>query len=115
MTRFRFTESDALRRTDRQLRDHADISAVVFAATTVGLEAALAGLPTIRFRPRGRIALDILPAGLDLPATDSEGLAEALDRAAPPPPVATEDVFSPVCKDLWRRELTHDPSRIQSA
>lgn len=78
------------------------LSAVVYAATTVGLEAVLAGLPTIRFVPHGCIALDILPNNIDVPAADCEGLAAALQAALPPPLLRREDVFAPVDLAVWR-------------
>lgn len=82
------------------------VSAVVYAATTVGLEAVLFGLPTIRFVPAGCIAHDILPNTLDVPAADAAGLAEAVEAAVPPPKVRREDIFAPVDPDVWRHALS---------
>jgi hypothetical protein len=82
------------------------VSAVVYAATTVGLEAVLFGLPTIRFVPAGCIANDILPNTLDVPAADAAGLAEAVEAAVPPRKIRREDVFAPVDPDIWRHALS---------
>ena len=48
MTPYSFTETDQIRRTDRPLGEHEALSGVVYAATTVGLEAMFAGLPLCR-------------------------------------------------------------------
>lgn len=105
MTPYDFAESEGVSRTDKSLGAHRAVSAVIYAATTVGLEAAIAGLPTLRFQPRGRIALDILPDSVHVPAADSESLCGALDRLAPPPPVDAAAVFAPVDEGLWRSAL----------
>lgn len=105
MTPFPFEESPGIERTNQSLNAQQAVSAVVYAATTVGLEAVLAGIPTLRFRPQGRIALDILPGGVNVPAVDSETLSDALDHAKRPMPVAVESVFAPVDLALWQKEL----------
>ena len=61
MSPFGFEESASVKRTELPFSSHTSLSAVVYAATTVGLESLLAGIPTFRYRPRSRIALDILP------------------------------------------------------
>ena len=105
MTPFAFADEDGVTRTDRTLGEQKELSAVVYAATTVGLEAVLAGIPTLRFRPRGRIALDILPRGVEVPAVDSESLDAALSHAMEPPHLPLERVFAPVDAALWRSTL----------
>jgi hypothetical protein len=107
MTPFLFSANDGLQRTDKPFFEHEGLRAVVYAATTVGLEAALAGLPTIRFRPEGRIALDILPRGTDLPVADAGGLEAALDKAQPPV-LARDEIFSPVSAKLWQEVFNDD-------
>jgi hypothetical protein len=88
------------------LTGQAAVSAVVYAATTVGLEAVLFGLPTIRFVPAGCIANDILPNTLHVPAADAAWLAEAVEAAVPPRKVRREDIFAPVDPDIWRHALS---------
>jgi hypothetical protein len=108
MTPFVFADQVGVIRTDRGLGEQSEVSAVVFAATTVGLEAVLAGIPTLRFQPRGRVALDILPPGVDVPTVEADGLAVALDRLSDPPGVSAERVFAAVDKTLWRAALQPD-------
>jgi hypothetical protein len=107
MTPFQFTSTDDLQRTDKPFFEHSGLKALVFSATTVGLEAALAGLPTIRFRPEGRIALNILPTEVDLLVADAAGLEAALDKA-PPPVLDRDNFFSFVSKELWQKVLDND-------
>ncbi|MEE2997299.1 MAG: hypothetical protein VX700_09150 [Pseudomonadota bacterium] len=79
MTPYRFTESENIRCTNASLSEQSAVSAVVYAASSVGLESVLAGIPTFRYRPRSYLALDILPEGITLPVVDADSLGEALD------------------------------------
>lgn len=105
MTPYAFDETKNVQRTDRPLNGQTAVSAVVYAATTVGLEAVIAGLPTLRFRPKSRIALNVLPKGINVPAVDATTLSDAL--ASPPvqTPVRREDIFAPVDINLWQEIL----------
>jgi len=109
MTPFAFAESEGLTRTIRGLGETEAVSAVVFAATTVGLEATLMGLPTLRFRPWGRIALDILPDGVEVPATSGASLAADLGRLQALSPPAREAIFAAVDEAVWSRLLSAPP------
>lgn len=97
--------SDLVRRADRPFSQQQGLAAVVYAATTVGLEAIVAGLPTIRFRPAGCIALDILPNNISLPVAGAEDLAQALAWACPPPMLTRDQLFAPVDHACWRTAL----------
>jgi hypothetical protein len=80
------------------------VSAVLFAATTVGLEAWMIGLPVLRFQPEGCIAIDILPEELSVLAADRAGLSEGLDRIIAEGVVkgrCGEDIFTPVDIAVW--------------
>jgi len=103
MAPLRFKETSALRKTDKGFADHRGLRVVVYAATSVGLEAMMAGLPTLRFRSNYRVAIDILPADIDAPATDAEGLGEAIAGAKPPAPIERRSIFADVDPAVWRR------------
>lgn len=105
MTPYDFDETTNVLRTDKPLNDHAAVAAVVYAATTVGLEAILAGLPTLRFRPKGRLALDVLPQGVSAPAVEATTLDAALISPPAPPPIRRDDIFAPVDMTLWQQVL----------
>ena len=108
MTPFPFAPTPNLVRADKPLSDQDAVAAVVYAATTVGLEARLAGLPTIRFRPAGVIAVDILPEGASVPATERESIVADVNRliaAGPAAAIPREAIFAPVDKSLWSRLL----------
>ena len=102
---FDFAETETVRRTAQVLPEHRALSAVLYSTGTVGLEALLAGLPTLRFRPEGRIAIDILPAGLAAVAVDAASLEGALAAARPPPPIDRASVMAAVDMAVWRRTL----------
>jgi hypothetical protein len=109
MTPFAFAESPGVARAEGGLGAQAAVAAVVYAATTVGLEAILAGLPTLRFRPAGRVSLDILPEGIAVPVCDGAGLAAALAALAPSmAPPGRETVFAAIDPVPWRTLLAPD-------
>jgi hypothetical protein len=99
MTPFTFPSSPGVESTTEPLAAQKSVSAVVYAATTVGLEAALMGLPTLRFRPRSRIALNILPYGVTLPTTSAATLAGDLEAVRAP--CAPTGIFGAVDEALW--------------
>lgn len=105
MMPFSFAESPGLARAGDSLAAQASVMAVVFAATTVGLEAILMGLPVLRFRSADRISIDILPVGIHVPTTGAESLSDDLAGIGPPPAIARAHVFAQVDHDLWAREL----------
>ncbi|MBT5014485.1 MAG: hypothetical protein HON02_08560 [Rhodospirillaceae bacterium] len=109
MSPYPFDDTESIKQTDKPLGEQDGLAGVLFTATTVGQEAALAGLPTWRFRPEDRIAMNILPDGLDVPAVSALTLQEALDNPVKPGIVAPETMFASVVMDLWQELLTaHD-------
>jgi len=102
MTPFEFGSNQYVRRADGPLTMQKSVSAVLYAATTVGLEALVAGLPTLRFRSGSRLSIDIMPAGLNVPATDSRSLKTDLSRASCPAPVERGRVFAEADLTTWR-------------
>jgi surface carbohydrate biosynthesis protein (TIGR04326 family) len=105
MTPYAFTETASIRRTDSPLGDHEALSGVVYAATTVGLEAMFAGLPTYRFRPRWKLSIDVMPRGVDIPAVDNDTMAAALANPVPPPSLDRTDSFAPIDPAVWQHHL----------
>jgi hypothetical protein len=105
MAPFKFSAQTNVQPTDIPLTRQPVVSAVVFAATTVGLEAILAGLPTLRFRPSNRIALDILPAGISVPASDQNSLASALQTLSPQEQINRNEIFAKPDIANWSRAL----------
>jgi len=95
-------ESEDIRRTDRTLPEQQGLSAVFFATGTPGLEAMLAGVPTIRLLPEDRIAPDVLPDGLSARSVTVDGFGAALDHPPPPPSVPWDSVYADVDMDVWR-------------
>ncbi len=102
-----FEPAPGLIATDQPLSDHHGLRAVIYAATTVGLEAILAGLPTIRFMPQDHISIDILPEGVRSQSADSDGMEAALRSVTQPAPVDKGYVFSDVSWALWQEELSY--------
>lgn len=108
MTPFDFIETPSVRRTNIPFDRQPALSAVVFAATTVGLEGLLGGIPTIRFLPDGKISLDILPGDISVPVATRETLEQALADASQPPKLTPDDFFGPIDFELWRKRLSRE-------
>ena len=100
-----FQETENIARTEHTIPEQTSLSAVVYSTGTSGLEAVLAGLPTIRLLPDDEIAIDILPSFVSVPACTAEDLADALVAPAPPPPLDPDKVISSVDITLWRKLL----------
>lgn len=105
MTPFAFDDGNGVTRTDLPLGRQPAVSAVVYAATTVGLEAILLGLPTARFQPEGRIALDILPTGIAVPTVTASSMSGILSNLAAIPSPRQDTVFGHVDYRLWHERL----------
>lgn len=103
MNPFAFDDSPTVARTDQSLERQASLSAVVYAASTVGLEALLMGLPTLRFRPSRRVAIDILPTEVNVPVTDAASLAGDLANLVRPASLSRRHFFAPVDMTTWKR------------
>ncbi len=108
MSPFEFEPGNNLTRTDNRLADEVPTAAVLYAATTVGLEAVLGGLPTLRFRPNDRIAMDILPDAVSVAAVDAGGLPDALKNLKKPGMLSPDSLFAPVVINVWQKALNPD-------
>lgn len=102
---FEFAETETIQRTTQVLPEHRALSGALYSTGTVGLEALLAGLPTLRFRPEGRIAIDILPDGVAAVPVDAPSLEGALTDARPPAQIDRESIMAAVDLAVWRRYL----------
>lgn len=105
MSPFAFEPSAGLERCVIPLSEQSAISAVVYCITSVGLEALLAGLPTIRFMPQSRPVVDIMPNGVVVPVATAANLGEMLDKATPPDRVSRDWVFAAPDVPMWRQVL----------
>lgn len=105
MTPFEFGSDRSVRRADGPLTTQEAASVVLYAATTVGLEALIAGLPTLRFRSSSSLSIDILPNGVAAPTTDSHSLKEALSGAVCPEPVDRASIFAEADLNIWQSYL----------
>ena len=96
---------DGMSPTDEPLSRQKGIAAVVYSGTTLGLEAMMMGLPTIRFRPRSRIAPDIIPDGIRMVNANQASLHAVLQTILPPETIDRNSIFAPPNEALWRDRL----------
>ncbi len=115
MNELGFEDTPTIARTEKGLKDHDRLSGVIFAATTVGLEALLAGLPAFRFIPSSCIAIDILSPPARAIDVDAGTLGEALRNPLQPDALKTESFFAHPAMAAWHEmfdgdgtEVTHD-------
>lgn len=103
---FAFDPSPEVQPTKRSMLEYREgLRAVISLESAVGLEAALAGIPFVRFMTSGFPAIDILPFDTPHVTADADTLIDVLSRLTPPAPLPWDRVFAPVDKDLWRAEL----------
>lgn len=101
-----FDDSPGLRRTDVPFKDQPAVSAMLFATGTSALEAVLAGVPAARLQLADRVAIDILPRGVAMPAVTEETVVETFAGGLTVPHVAWDTVLADIDSDLWAR-LVH--------
>ena len=105
MTPFEFDDTEFVRRTDKRLNELQKVSSVIYSATTVGLEALIMQLPTYRFLPSARIAIHVLPQGLEAPTIFASNLATTLENPVIPARLERSAIFAPVNSTLWKEAL----------
>jgi hypothetical protein len=108
MTTLAFEDTEFLKRTTVSLQQQPGLSAVLYAASTVGLEALLAGLPTLRFIPTSTIAVDILSPPAAAVPVHAGNIEAALKNLQRPPKIPVEAIFSPPQLDVWQDALMRD-------
>jgi hypothetical protein len=91
--------------TNHTIPNQKGLSAVFYGTGTSGLEGLLAGVPTFRFRPDDRVAVNVLPIGVKVDPVSISTLGDALDEATKPVPLDWESVYSPINQALWQEEL----------
>jgi len=90
--------------TEKPFDRHERLSGVIFAASTVGIESYLAGIPTVRFLPGNSVAPS-LAEGLSIPVASSETLCHSLQNLLVPPPLSRDGVFAQVDHAVWQAAL----------
>lgn len=98
-------ETENISLTNHTIPEQQGLSAVFYGTGTSGLEGLLAGVPTFRFRPDDRVAINVLPEGAKAEPVSIDTLGNALDQAKIPDPLNWESIYSPVDQALWQKEL----------
>ena len=105
MAPFAFRESGQIARSGTPLDGQKTVSALFFSATTVGLEAAIVGLPVIRFVTDDRVLTDPLPEEMSAVTATVESLAQALEKVTTSLGMERNLVFAAPDDVLWRKAL----------
>jgi surface carbohydrate biosynthesis protein (TIGR04326 family) len=101
MLPMQFTETAGLKQTSEPLTKQSAVSAVIYCASAVGLEAYFAGIPTLRFLADQVVAIDILPENVSVPVAGRGGISGAISTLQRPEPVPREEVFADVDYGVW--------------
>lgn len=112
MTPVGFAEGPGMARAAGPLSSMSEVRAVIFAATTVGLEAILAGVPTIRFVPTHTVANDVIPLGISVATACADNLAQVLTNAESPPALDQQAFFATVDLAAWERLLRKETTHV---
>ncbi len=99
------TETEDTHLTPHTIPRQRGLSAVFYGTGTSGLEGLLAGIPTFRFRPDDRVAINVLPEGVSAKPVSLDELGDALDHARPPDPLDWNTIYAPVDLKTWQHEL----------
>ena len=100
-------------RTDVPLQGHSGVAAVLFSTGTSGLEGLLSGIPTFRFTPRDRIAVDTLPRGIRVPSVTGDNVVSTLEARERPARLDWDEIFSPVAYAFWTELLAANDTAEQ--
>ena len=103
-----FSEAENLDRTETPLTEQIGLSAVLFCTGTSGLEAVLMGLPAYRLMLDDRIAIDILPANINVPSVTLDDVTEQVTGKVPIRPVNWDSVLTEPDINLWHSLLFGD-------
>ncbi|MBF0267933.1 MAG: hypothetical protein HQL44_05035 [Alphaproteobacteria bacterium] len=106
MNPFQIEPRPGIEPTGQRLSDIDAVSGVLYCLTTVGLEAVLAGLPTLRFIPQGKVPVDVMPDGVKIPAADANSLKRELAQLAAPPAIDAQQVFAQADPEFWVKALS---------
>ena len=63
-------------------------------------------VPTLRFRPAGKVPTDVIPSALNVPSVDARDLAAAMAQMTLPPAIDVQRFFSDPDFGLWESVLT---------
>ena len=113
MTPFRFSDLPQVKKTIKPLSEIGPLSAVVYSATTVGLEAIIGGLPTFRFLPSNKVAMNILPLKINAPTLSKARFEEVLFSNLSPIILKSNYIFSPPDLKLWRE--VYDKEKLENS
>ena len=90
------------------------LQAVVYAMSSIGLEALAGGLPVIRFNPGTSVApIAALPKNLDVPATNAQQLDNALRSLNRQTTVDVAEYYSAPDFGFWDRALNNGSPEFQ--
>jgi hypothetical protein len=107
-----FSEAENLNRTKTPLTEQTGLSAVLFCTGTSGLEAVLMGLPAYRLMLDDRIAIDILPADINVPGVTLDDVTKQVTGKVPVQPVNWDSVLTEPDIKLWHSLLFGDMHAI---
>ena len=92
--------------TDKTIPEQNTLSAVVYGTGASGLEGLLAGIPTFRLRPQNKVAINVLPEGIDAVPFLPKELKGLLDGAKPKNVLEWNKIYSPVKMSVWKDQLS---------
>ena len=111
-----FDEIENLKIAERPLAEQKGLSAVLYTTGASGLEAVLMGIPGYRLMLEDRIAIDVLPRGLEAEAVTAENAVQAIMECGNgQEQAAWDDILSDPNTALWKSLLFGDIDAIMNA
>lgn len=97
-----FKETENLMRTDKPMPEQQGISVVLFTTGTSGLEAVLAGIPTVRVLLDDRISVNILPDSVSVPSVVQKEVMSFVEGQPSGFFVKWDQILAPVEMSVWK-------------
>ena len=95
------SSSEFFQHTSMPIENVPPVRALVYCTGTTGLQGLLGGVPTIKFRPIGGIALDVLPRNIGVLSADKTSIKESLAQPTMPKTFSAEEMFPPPNIQDW--------------
>ncbi len=101
----RIPEAANLSETEIPFTEQTNLSAVIFTTGASGIEALLAGVPSLRLCGEDYISINILPHGVSCAKSGLTEAKNALDKLSAPPEISWQDIFSSPDYTKWKALL----------
>ena len=103
---FPVRERPGIRQADRSFAEQIRVRSLLYSTGSSGVEGLLANVPTYRFLPRQKVAMDVLPPDSPVISVDGASVVDALLSTPPAFTDSAPQIVSPPNESLWHATIT---------